>query len=95
MDHGLQHRQGPLSISNSQTAQGWTGGFDNDDNDDKDQDDDAAAWCSECHFYATTIDTKTNTSGQLDDLQCAERKGGLRWGDLEGRHGARCQREPD
>ena len=74
--------------------EGWTGGFDN-DNDDKDHDGDAAAWCSECYFYANAMDTKTNTSGQLDDLQCAERKGGLRWGDLEGRHGAPCQREPD
>ena len=39
-------------------------------------------------YWSRAIDTKTNTSGKLDDLQCAERKGGLRWGDLEGRHGA-------
>ena len=56
--------------------------------------DDAATWCHECYLYYDS--SKTNTSElKSSDLQRAKLKGGTRWGDIDGRHGAPCQREPD
>ena len=67
----------------------WTEDPENNDNSG-----DAASWCHECHLYYES--SKTNTSElKSSDLQRAKLKGGTRWGDIDGRHGAPCQREPD
>ena len=67
----------------------WTEDPENNDNSG-----DAASWCHECHLYYES--SKTNTSElKSSDLQRAKLKGGTRWGDIDGRHGAPCQRDPD
>ena len=52
--------------------------------------------CIGCYHASTTgFNASAGSTERLNDRQWARRKGGSRWGDLEGRHGAPCLREPE
>ena len=86
---GVGRGGGAGERADKKVGESWTENPEN--NDDSG---DAASWCHECHLYYGSSKTYTSEL-KSSDLQRARLKGGTRWGDIDGRHGAPCQREPD